>query len=75
MVELGLTPMEAIVATTKTAADCSRIVGLTGTIEPEKAADILAVDGDPLNDISILQDEDKLILIMKDGNAFKDELR
>lgn len=74
MVELGLTPMEAIVATTKAAAECSRIDHLTGTIEVGKAADVLAVNGDPLSDIGILQDGEQLALIMKGGEAFKNEL-
>jgi imidazolonepropionase-like amidohydrolase len=74
MVAAGLTPMEAIVATTKTAAECIRLDHLTGTLEPGKQADLLAVDGDPLSDIAVLQDRDKLALIMKDGQVVKDEL-
>jgi imidazolonepropionase-like amidohydrolase len=74
MVEAGMTPMQAIVATTKTAAECSRIGHLTGTLEPGKRADILAVAGDPLADIAVLQDREKLALIMKDGQPFKDTI-
>lgn len=75
MVEGGMTPMQAIVATTKTAAECIRIGDLTGTLEPGKAADLLALDGDPLADIRLLQAAGRLRLIMKDGQAVKDELR
>ncbi len=71
MVEGGMTPMQAIVATTRSAAECSRISHLTGTLEVGKRADVLGVDGDPLADIRILQDRDKLALIMRDGVAFK----
>ncbi len=74
MVQNGMTPMEAIVATTKTAAECARIGALTGTIEPGKRADLLAVDGDPLADIRVLQDQSKLTLVMKDGQVFKEGL-
>ena len=74
MVEGGMTPMQVLVATTKTAAECSRVGHLTGTLEPGKRADLLVVDGDPLADISILQDRDKLAVIMKDGQTFKDRL-
>lgn len=74
MVQNGMTPMQAIVATTKTAAECSRVGDQLGTIDPGKRADIIAVDGDPLADISILQDETKIVLIMKDGKAHKDLL-
>lgn len=74
MVEAGMTPMQAIVATTKTAAACCRLDHLTGTLEPGKRADLLVVDGDPLADITVLQNRDKLVLIMKDGVVFKDAL-
>jgi imidazolonepropionase-like amidohydrolase len=74
MVEAGMTPMEAIVATTRTAAACANLGHLTGTLEPGKRADLLAVNGDPLADIAVLQDRDNLALIMKDGQPFKNEL-
>ncbi len=74
MVEHGMTPMQAIVATTSSAAECSRVSKTTGSIEVGKRADILIVDGDPLADIAILQDATKLRVIMKDGVAHKDEL-
>ncbi|HET6320106.1 MAG TPA: amidohydrolase family protein [Chloroflexota bacterium] len=71
MVEGGMTPMQAMVATTKTAAECTRIAHLTGTLEVGKRADLLAVDGDPVADISVLQDKERLHLIVRDGNVFK----
>jgi imidazolonepropionase-like amidohydrolase len=71
MVEGGMPPMQAIVATTRTAAECSRIAHLTGTLEVGKRADILAVDGDPLSDIKVLQDKHKLAMIIANGRAFK----
>jgi len=71
MVEGGMTPMQAIVATTKSAAECTRISHLTGTLVAGKRADLLAVDGDPLADIRILQDAARLKLIMRDGRTFK----
>src|SRR5262249_43557306 len=71
MVEAGLTPMQAIVATTKTAAECCRLGGVTGTLEAGKRADLVVVDGDPLADIAVLQNRDKLAVIMKDGEAYK----
>jgi imidazolonepropionase-like amidohydrolase len=71
MVEGGMSPMQAIVATTKTAAECSRIGHLTGTLEAGKRADVLGVDGDPLTDISVLQNKDKLALIIRDGSVYR----
>jgi len=73
MVENGLPPMQAIVATTRTAAACSRVDHLTGTLEPGKLADLLLVDGDPLADISLLQQKQRLVAILKDGAVFKNE--
>jgi imidazolonepropionase-like amidohydrolase len=74
MVAGGMTPMQAIVATTKTAAECSRLAHITGTLEVGKRADLLAVDGDPLRNVAVLQNKDKLALIVKDGRAFKNLL-
>lgn len=74
MVEGGMTPMQAIVATTRSAAECARIAQLTGTLEVGKRADVLGVTGDPLSDIRVLQDKAKLALIIKDGKAFKNTL-
>ena len=71
MVELGMTPMQAIVATTKTAAECARIGALTGTLEAGKRADLIAVAGDPLADIAVLQDAAKITLVMRDGRVHK----
>src|SRR5438874_9077347 len=71
MVEGGMTPMQAIVSTTRTAAECMRIAHLTGTLEVGKRADLLGVDGDPLADISLLQDRARLALIVRDGTTFK----
>jgi imidazolonepropionase-like amidohydrolase len=74
MVAGGMTPMQAIVATTKIAAECARLSHLTGTLEVGKRADLLGVDGDPLADIAVLQKKDRLALIVRDGNAFKNDL-
>lgn len=60
MVEGGLSPMQAIVAATKTAAEACRVSDLVGTIEAEKLADMVLVDGNPLVDISILEQRNRL---------------
>jgi imidazolonepropionase-like amidohydrolase len=72
LVKAGLTPMEAIVATTQTA---SKVLGLEkkiGTIEKGKLADLIVVEGDPLRDIRILQNRNNIVVIMKDGQFFKE---
>ncbi len=55
MVQLGLTPMEAIVAATRSAAELLGRSKDLGTIEPGRIADLVACDGDPTRDIAILK--------------------
>lgn len=68
MEEGGLSAMEAIVAGTKNAAECCLLGDQVGTLEAGRLADILLVDGDPLADITVLQDPDRL-LVYKEGTA------
>lgn len=56
-----------LVATTRTNAELLGIADEAGTVEAGKRADLLVVDGDPLTDISVLQDTDRLAAIMKGG--------
>jgi imidazolonepropionase-like amidohydrolase len=64
--EAGLTPMQAIMAATKTGAEVCRLGDRVGTIEVGKLADLVLVDGDPLDDICILQDRERLT-VFKEG--------
>lgn len=63
----GYTPMEAIVACTSNNAFAVGLDDEVGILGPGKLADILIVDGDPLQNISVLQDHSKLSIILKDG--------
>jgi len=74
MVRYGFTPMQAIVAATKISAEACRVDNRVGTLEPGKLADLLVVDGNPLDDISILQDQSRLMLVMKEGQSYVDRL-
>lgn len=73
MVEGGMTPMEAIVASTSRAAVLLRMEDQIGGIEPGKLADLILVDGDPLDDITVLQHG--VSLVMKGGQIVKDVTR
>jgi imidazolonepropionase-like amidohydrolase len=64
MVEGGMTPMQAIVATTRTAAELMGLEDELGTLEPGKRADLVVVDGDPL-EISGLKD--RIEAVYQDG--------
>jgi imidazolonepropionase-like amidohydrolase len=74
MVEAGMTPMQAIVAVTKTASECIHMADEIGTLEPGKLADMLLVDGDPLSDVTMLMNRDKLLIIMQGGRQHKNVL-
>jgi len=65
------TPMEAIVAATKNGAKACKLDHVTGTIEPGKYADLIVVDGDPLKDIAILQDAERIKIVMREGSIEK----
>jgi imidazolonepropionase-like amidohydrolase len=71
-VDYGMTPMEAIQTATKNAAEAIWLGKETGTLEPGKSADIIAVAGDPLSDIGILQEKEKILIVMKEGKVFVD---
>ncbi|MBT4074147.1 MAG: amidohydrolase family protein [Chloroflexi bacterium] len=74
LVEAGLTNMQAIQAATGWAAECIGLDADTGTLEPGKYADLLVLDGDPLSEIGVLRDRDRLKLGLKGGDAFVDRM-
>jgi imidazolonepropionase-like amidohydrolase len=69
MVQHGMTPAAAIVAATVNAADLLGVSQDVGTLEPGKAADIIAVAGDPLRDVTTLK---SVRFVMKGGVVAKD---
>jgi imidazolonepropionase-like amidohydrolase len=70
MVKYGMTPMQAIQAATTNAADLLGHSNEIGSIIPGKYADIVAVSGDPLQNIGVLENLD---FIMKDGKVYKSQ--
>ena len=74
MVEGGMSPMQAIVAATRMGAECMGLAAETGQLRPGMYADLLGVDGDPLEDVRVLEDRARLRLIMKDGAQVKNTL-
>lgn len=71
MVNIGMTPMESIVATTKIAAQCLGWEDQVGTLEAGKLADVVIVKMNPLQDIRSLENNDNITLVMKDGEVVK----
>jgi imidazolonepropionase-like amidohydrolase len=71
MVGLGLSPMQAIIAGTRNAAENLDVLHAVGTVEVGKRADLLLVDGDPTVDITAAA---RVVLVAKDGVVVRDEL-
>lgn len=71
MCAVGMSPMQAIVATTKTAAECLGWQDRLGTIEAGKLADIVIARTNPLKDIRSLENTANIALVMKDGVVVK----
>ena len=70
MVKYGMTPMQAIQSATTSAADLLGKSDLLGSLKPGKYADIIAVSGDPLQDIRLLEN---VKFVMKEGKIYKQE--
>jgi imidazolonepropionase-like amidohydrolase len=72
MVELGMSPMDAIKSATSRAADMLDMQGQIGVIAPGAYADIIAVADDPVRDIKSLQNVE---FVMKDGKVSRNEIK
>ena len=68
MVKYGMAPMQAIQAATSSAADLLGHSSETGSIKAGKFANLIAVGGDPLKDIGVLENVE---FVMKDGKIYK----
>ncbi|HYL21512.1 MAG TPA: amidohydrolase family protein [Gemmatimonadales bacterium] len=71
MVRWGTTPIQAIQAATVNAADLLGWADRVGALEPGKYADVIAVQGDPLQDVTVLE---HVAFVMKGGEVVKDSL-
>jgi imidazolonepropionase-like amidohydrolase len=70
MVKYGMTPLQAIQSATVSAADLLGKSDLLGSIQPGKYADIIAVSGNPLEDVRLLEN---VKFVMKEGKIYKPE--
>ena len=71
LVNAGLSPMDAIVAGTATAAQVCGLGDQLGTLEPGRRADLVVAAGDPLDDIDLLADAANINLVVQDGRIVK----
>ena len=72
LVEAGMKPMDAIVSGAINAARLLKLDHLIGSLEPGKLADLVVIDGNPLDDISRLQSS--IAYVMREGRTYRDEL-
>lgn len=70
MVRYGMTPMQAIVAATKTGAELLKAQADIGSIAPGRYADVIAIAGDPTTDVSRLE---RVAFVMKGGQVYRGE--
>ncbi len=71
MAQAGMTPMQSIVASTKMGAQLLGMGDSLGTLEPGRLADLILIDGDPLADITVVADPNRVKMVMKDGIVYK----
>jgi imidazolonepropionase-like amidohydrolase len=72
MVDAGMSPADAIRSATSSAAEMLDMKGAIGTLVPGAYADVIAVAGDPLKDVTVLE---RVGFVMKDGQVFRNDLR
>ena len=72
LVENGMTPTRAIAAATSVAAECLGLDTQIGSVAPGKAADLILVNGNPLDDISMLERGKAVEFVMKGGEVVVD---
>jgi imidazolonepropionase-like amidohydrolase len=73
--DIGMKPMEALKAATANAAYVAGLEGVVGGLREGMKADIIAVRGNPLNDIKVLLNPDNVVLVVKEGVVVKDLTR
>jgi imidazolonepropionase-like amidohydrolase len=74
LVKAGLTPMQALQTATGWAAECIGREPDLGTVEKGKLADLIVVDGDPLADVTVLQNPERIALVLKGGETAANRL-
>ncbi|MCE4607864.1 MAG: amidohydrolase family protein, partial [Caldisphaeraceae archaeon] len=69
--EIGMKPKEAIISATRISAIATGMEKMIGTLEEGKVADLIAVEGNPLENIEILRDQKNIKLVVKGGEIYK----
>ena len=72
MAEAGMTPMQALLASTKVASKGVHLESKIGTVEAGKFADLLIVQENPLEHLESMMDVQNILMVMKEGRIFVD---
>ncbi len=72
LVKGGMSPLDALRAATINGAELTGRANDIGTLEPGKFADLVAVNGDPLTDITVME---KVVFVMKGGESYVDRTK
>ena len=72
VIDGGQTPMDAVVSLTSRSAESLRLQDTLGAIAPGMQADLVAVDGDPLNDVTALR---RVVFVMRAGKVYRNDTR
>ena len=70
---VGMTPKEALVAATRYGGELMQRPHELGQVKEGFLADIVLVDGNPIESLALLQDPQKILLVMKDGEIYKNQ--
>ena len=73
--KIGMSPVDALVAATRNAAEAAGLLDETGTLEEGKLADIILVRGNPTQNPETLQNPNNITLVMKEGRVYKNTLK
>jgi len=72
--KIGMKNEEALISSTKIASEATGLEKLIGTIEEGKIADLIVINGNPLDDINVLLNKNNIQLVMKEGEIYKNKL-
>jgi imidazolonepropionase-like amidohydrolase len=72
--KVGMSPMEALRSATIIAAEVAGLENVVGSLKPGKYADIVLVDGNPLDNPRILLDKERIVMVIKEGRIVKNIL-
>ena len=75
LTQYGFSPAEALMATTRVAAEAIGIEDCAGTLAPGRWADLILVQGNPLDDIRVLQHAEYIPYVIKAGQVVKEPAR